>query len=229
MNILLDLLNDKKSKIYKKSYDDNTKQSRVQVELKIFLKTEECKKFMYFLPKIYKLDWSKWNIIKLNFPKKYLSDFKYCRLLRELIDIYSILNNKPKIYLSQVKLKKKKIVKYKDLYTNRQPYDLECLYYTDLIINDVNKGCLLCYINKINKNKINITDDTKYNVVVNNLDGTLSKPINCNIHCKKKKIINLNLNIVYENNITDIELNLFNKPKLYKEITKNIKCYVGFI
>ena len=105
-----------------------------------------------------------------------------------MLYIYSILNNKPKIYLSHIKLKNKKIVKYKDLYTNRQPYDLKCLYYTDLIINDAIKGCLLCYIHKINKNKINITDDTKYNVVINNLDGTLSKPINCNMYCKKKKI-----------------------------------------
>ena len=141
MDKILDLLNNKKSIIYKKSYEDNTEQSRVQIALKTFLGTIDGWAFYDFLPKLYNLDFSVMNVIKIKHPKEYISDRKYSRLLRELLDIYSIINKKPKLYLSHIKFKKVKIEKGE--YVSDipgDPFNLDVTYYKSLREINVEEG-----------------------------------------------------------------------------------------
>lgn len=224
MDKILDLLNDENSIIYKKSYEDNEKQSRVQIALKKFLGTIDGWAFYDFLPKLYELDFSVMNVIKLRHPIEYISDSKYSRLIRELMKIYSIVSGKPLLYLSHIKFTKIKIEKGE--YANdipNIPFHLDITFYKVFRKVNVEEGCSYFLINRENENRINIRDGTKYNVSITHLDGSVTEPIRKHKDCiDERKIINFDLNVVFEYNITDLELNLIQKPRLFDKKRKDI-------
>lgn len=204
----MEQLCDKNGKIYRKSFINKNEQSRVQVMVYNFLQTKHGQDFFNDIPKLYQIRIRGTALFKIKHTSNIISDFKYFRIVREILSIYNKLAESDlKIYLHPFKL-----------YSRYRDYQDEDYYYqhqlSPLCIEHINKCSTYAVItSQSEKQSITFYNGENSNVLIKNINGKIEQPIKWSSRCKPSKRHHYLCQVIYQKELTNLEMNWLEQPR----------------
>ena len=208
LEYFLEQLCDKNGEIYRKSFVNKNEQSRVQIMVYNFLQTKHGQDFFNDIPKLYQIRIRGTALFKMTHTSNIISDFKYFRIVREILNIYNKLAESDlKIYLHPFKL----YLRYRD-------YQDEDYYYehdrSPLCIEHINKGSTCAVItSQSQKQSITFYSGENNNVLIKNMNGKIEQPIKWSLMCKPSKRHHYLYQVIYQKELSDLEMNWLGPPR----------------